>query len=89
MLRADGQCEHESRQRSRCTRSAEHGDHFYPWSKGGATSLKNLVAACSRCNRSKGARIPSPGEQLRLERRRKGYVVTAEHIAVGERRRIK
>jgi putative flavoprotein involved in K+ transport len=24
---------------------AEHGDHFYPWSKGGSTSLENFVTA--------------------------------------------
>ncbi|WP_254678877.1 HNH endonuclease signature motif containing protein [Arthrobacter sp. 24S4-2] len=57
--------------RRRCSRPAEHGDHFHPWSKGGSTSLQNFVAACSRCNRTKGARIPSPGQQERLERRRR------------------
>jgi 5-methylcytosine-specific restriction endonuclease McrA len=41
-----------------CSRPAEHGDHFYPWSEGGSTSLQNFVAACARCNRTKGARIP-------------------------------
>ena len=84
MSRAEGQCEMEAGFR-RCSRPAEHGDHFYPWSKGGSTSLQNFVAACSRCNRAKGARIPSPGQQERLERRRRTYVTIEDAVAVGER----
>ncbi|WP_311380358.1 HNH endonuclease [Arthrobacter sp. ISL-72] len=52
-------------------------------SKGGSTSLQNFVAACSRCNRSKGAHIPSPARQERLERRRRRYVPSG----CGDRRR--
>ncbi|MFJ4171670.1 HNH endonuclease [Paenarthrobacter sp. NPDC089714] len=37
-----------------------YGDHFYPWSKGGSTSLRNFVAACGHCNRSKGRPHPKP-----------------------------
>ena len=59
MARAGGQCEMEAGLQRRCPRPAEHGDHFYPWSKGGSTSLQNFVAACARCNRTKGARVPS------------------------------
>ncbi|WP_429387806.1 HNH endonuclease [Paenarthrobacter sp. TE4293] len=86
MTRARGRCELESAYGRRCAQAAEHGDHFYPWSKGGATSLRNFVAACSQCNRRKGARIPSPGLLTRLERRRASYVQTAEAALVGERR---
>lgn len=85
MARASGQCEMEAGFRRRCSRPAEHGDHFYPWSKGGSTSLQNFVAACSRCNRAKGARIPSPAQQERLERRRRTYVALDGAVAVGER----
>ncbi|WP_459384113.1 HNH endonuclease [Arthrobacter humicola] len=85
MSRAEGQCEMEAGFRRRCSRPAEHGDHFYPWSKGGSTSLQNFVAACSRCNRAKGAQIPSPGQQERLERRRRTYVTLENAVAVGER----
>jgi hypothetical protein len=85
MSRAEGQCEMEADFRRRCSRPAEHGDHFYPWSKGGSTSLRNFVAACSRCNRAKGAHIPSPGQQERLERRRRTYVTIEDAVAVGER----
>ena len=76
MARAGGQCETETRFRRRCSRAAEHGDHFYPWSKGGSTSVQNFVAACSRRNRAKGARIPSPAQQERLERRRLASVAS-------------
>ncbi|MDQ5861256.1 MAG: HNH endonuclease [Actinomycetota bacterium] len=85
MARADGQCEMEAGFRRRCSRPAEHGDHFYPWSKGGSTSVQNFVAACSRCNRAKGAQIPSPAQQERLERRRRTYVALDGAVAVGER----
>lgn len=85
MTRAGGQCEMEAAFRQRCSRPAEHGDHFYPWSKGGSTSLQNFVAACARCDRAKGARIPSPGQQERIERRRRDYVAPDGPISVGER----
>lgn len=85
MARAAGQCEMEVGFRRRCSRPAEHGDHFYPWSKGGSTSLQNFVAACSRCNRAKGAQIPSPAQQERLERRRRTYVTPDGAVAVGQR----
>jgi 5-methylcytosine-specific restriction endonuclease McrA len=88
MARAGGQCEMDAGFRSRCSRPAEHGDHFYPWSKGGSTSLQNFVAACSRCNRAKGARIPSPAQQERLERRRFAYVLSEDGVHVGERRNL-
>ncbi|MFE4230385.1 HNH endonuclease signature motif containing protein [Arthrobacter sp. NPDC056886] len=68
--------------RRRCSRPAEHGDHFYPWFKGGSTSLQNFVVACSRCNRAKGAQNPSPGQQERLVQRRRTYVTLQEHLYV-------
>lgn len=85
MARAAGQCEMEAGFRRRCSRPAEHGDHFYPWSKGGSTSLQNFVAACARCNRAKSARIPSPWQQERLERRRRDYFSPEGDLRVGER----
>jgi 5-methylcytosine-specific restriction endonuclease McrA len=85
MARAAGLCEMEAGFGRRCSRPAEHGDHFYPWSKGGSTSLQNFVAACARCNRAKGARIPSPGKQARLVRRRQNYVEPGSLVGVGER----
>ena len=86
MTRAGWQCELGVGPR-RCSRPAEHGDHFYPWSKGGSTTLQNFVAACSRCNRSKGARIPSPSVQRRIERRRLAAGVDTSVALVGERSR--
>ncbi|MDF2051135.1 HNH endonuclease signature motif containing protein [Arthrobacter sp. Cr_A7] len=88
MARAGGQCEMERRLGRRCSRPAEHGDHFYPWSKGGSTSLQNFVAACAKCNRAKRARIPSPGQQQRLERRRRDYVPPSSSVSAGERQSL-
>lgn len=34
-------------------------DHVQPWKQGGLTIASNLVAACERCNRSKGGRTPA------------------------------
>jgi hypothetical protein len=86
MTRAGGQCEMEAGTGRRCSWPAEHGDHFFPWSKGGSTTMQNFVAACAKCNRTKGARIPSPGQQARIERRRREYVAQADSVSVGERR---
>jgi hypothetical protein len=88
MARAQGQCEMEVPFRRRCSRPAEHGDHFYPWSRGGSTSLQNFVAACATCNRAKGASLPTPGQQRRLQGRRRGYVGLEEAVLVGERRTL-
>lgn len=87
MARAGGQCELGVGP-LRCSRPAEHGDHFYPWSKGGSTTLQNFVAACSRCNHSKGARIPSPGAQRRIQRRRLADGLDASAVLVGERESV-
>jgi len=86
MARANGLCELEAVIGRRCGRPAEHGDHFYPWSKGGSTSLQNFVAACAKCNRAKRANIPSPGQQRRMERRRREYLPPSSSVSVGERR---
>ncbi len=88
MARAGGVCELEVGFGRRCGRPAEHGDHFYPWSKGGSTSLQNFVAACARCNRAKHARIPSPGQQQRTERRRREYLPLSVSLSVGERQPV-
>lgn len=32
-------------------------DHIHPVSKGGATTKDNLITACNRCNRGKGAKV--------------------------------
>ncbi|WP_307856993.1 HNH endonuclease [Pseudarthrobacter albicanus] len=88
MARAGGQCELEAGFQRRCSRPAEHGDHFYPWSKGGSTSLQNFVAACGRCTRAKSARIPSPRQQEKIERRRRDYVTPDRSVAVGERQAL-
>lgn len=75
---------------SRCRRDAEHGDHWYPWSRGGPTSMENFVAACARCNTSKGAKVPTFWQTQRLAaRRRKYYPAARQHqITPGARYEI-
>lgn len=39
-----------------CNGPARSGDHVRPHSKGGASTIENVVAACRRCNTAKGNR---------------------------------
>lgn len=82
--RAGGQCELGTMFR-RCRRPAHHGDHWYPWSKGGSTSMANFVAACVKCNLSKGAKVPGAWETMRLESRRRKYFAAGLNTKAGER----
>lgn len=83
--RAGNQCEYARWWVWRCTRTAEHGDHFVPWSKGGATSMQNFVAACPRCNTSKGARMPSALDRGVIRARRRQYFPAGLILDAGER----
>lgn len=41
-----------------CSGPYEQDDHFYPLSRGGEHSIRNLVPACAACNQSKNAADP-------------------------------
>lgn len=81
--RAGGRCEFKKFAFFRCGGNAEHGDHFFPWSRGGASSAENFVAACARCNLSKGARQPSVFVKHALERRRRRYFPAGVNTRAG------
>ncbi|MCR2817321.1 HNH endonuclease [Microbacterium sp. zg.Y1090] len=50
-----------------CGKAAATIDHVMPRSRGGADSWENLVAACVRCNNTKGDRTPQEiGWHLRV-----------------------
>lgn len=83
--RAGGICELESMPFVRCRERASHGDHHYPWSRGGATSMLNFTAACVRCNTSKGAKVPTRFSTWRLERRRQRYFPAGVPVTAGQR----
>jgi 5-methylcytosine-specific restriction endonuclease McrA len=83
--RANNQCEFESMIFKRCTKTASHADHWYPWSKGGNTSMMNFVAACPRCNTSKGAKVPGQFSTWRLENRRRKYFPNGVPVTAGQR----
>lgn len=70
---AGGRCEHANLLGVRCHRPGAHGDHIYPWSKGGATIQSNFAWLCAAHNLSKGARVPSALQIRALQRRRRRY----------------
>lgn len=84
--RAGNQCEFSTGVLGlhRCERRSVHADHFYPYGRGGATSMKNFVAACEFHNLSKGMKMPSAVEKSRIETRRKKYFPMLVSEKVGE-----
>lgn len=83
--RAGGRCEMDAWLFTRCRAKAEHGDHHFPHSKGGATSMGNFTAACARHNLSKGAKIPTFWQTQRIISRRRRYFPKGITTAAGER----
>ncbi len=82
--RAGGRCEFPSwLPWLRCRRTASHADHYLPWSRGGASSMQNFVAACPQCNLRKGARLPSRFARHQIERRRRRYFPPGTPPAAG------
>lgn len=76
--RAGGRCEQVVWGLWRCRRPAQHGDHWVPWSKGGATSIGNYAALCAKCNLAKSDHMPSMLSTARLRHRRKRYFPEGE-----------
>lgn len=83
--RAGGRCEMDGLFLFRCKAKAHHGDHHFPWSRGGSTSMTNFVAACARHNTSKGAKIPTAWATMRMETRRRKYFPQGVTVKAGER----
>lgn len=74
---------------ARCRRSAEHADHWWPHSRGGATTMANLVAGCARHNVAKGAALPTAAQTRRIARRRRRYFLPGDRAVPGERYRVR
>ena len=81
---AQGRCEQESLPFVRCRRIGAHADHWFPWSRGGASTDQNLVWACTRHNLAKSARVPTAFQTLRLEARRARYFPGDVSTVAGE-----
>ena len=80
--RARNQCEHFNVIGRRCTDAPTHGDHHYPHSKGGATTLSNFVALCARHNLAKSSHVPGHFATRRLERRRQTYFPPGSRVDI-------
>ncbi len=85
--RAGERCEFDRFLFFRCKGPAQHGDHWYPWSKGGATELGNYVAACAKHNLAKSAKTPTLWQTRRLEHRRRNYFPEGVPTAAGQKYR--
>lgn len=84
--RAGNVCEYtHTKTGERCTNKSREADHFYPYSKGGTTTMQNLVAACTWHNQTKSARAWEH-EKDAIETRRKTYFPESIPVMVGERK---
>lgn len=81
--RAEGRCEFTRFGLLRCRRPAEHADHWRPWSRGGASDMANLVAACSGHNLRKSDTVPTRWQTALLEWRRRSYFPAGTQRAPG------
>lgn len=63
-----------------------HGDHWFPHSRGGATTMRNLVMLCPKCNMKKSAYIPNYLQThcLRMRRKYGEYDGPGEIMKAGE-----
>lgn len=86
MLRCGNRCELGVFRR--CTRYGFHGDHWFPWSKGGATTARNMVIACETCNKRKSNKSPTVWHTWRVQARRRSYFPKGVDCTVGEWARV-
>ena len=82
--RAGGRCEMEVLPGIRCRGSGTAADHWFPYSKGGATSMANFVSACTWHNLAKSNRCPTRSATARLEARRRRYFPPGEPRDAGQ-----
>lgn len=71
--RAGLRCEHKSILWHRCSNTPTQGDHIFPWSRGGRTTMSNQQALCPFHNSRKSGSVPTRIYILRLQWRRRRY----------------
>lgn len=71
--RAGHRCEHKPLLWHRCTNTPTQGDHIFPWSRGGRTTMSNQQALCPFHNSRKSGTVPTRLYILRLQWRRCRY----------------
>lgn len=85
-VRAGHRCEYsDTRTGERCMNRSSEGDHFFPYSKGGASTQQNMVSSCRWHNQWKRARILHD-ELPVIEERRRSYFPAGVSVRVGEMR---
>jgi 5-methylcytosine-specific restriction endonuclease McrA len=65
---------------NRCKSNIDEIDHFFPFSKGGASTLQNAVGSCKYHNRRKGAYFPVLIYFIIKHRRKKYYKNGSVHL---------
>lgn len=76
--RAGHRCEHKPLLWHRCTNTPTQGDHIFPWSRGGRTTMSNQQALCPFHNSRKSGTVPTRLYILRLQWRRRRYFSPGE-----------
>lgn len=71
--RAGLRCEHKPLLWHRCTNTPTQGDHIFPWSRGGRTTMSNQQALCPFHNSRKSGTVPTRLYIVRLQWRRRRY----------------
>lgn len=88
-VRAGHQCEYtDTRTNERCVNRSREGDHFFPYSKGGASTQQNMVSSCRWHNQWKRDRILYD-ELPVIEERRRSYFPAGVSVCVGEMRDVR
>jgi hypothetical protein len=75
LRRAGNRCERWGLLSGRCRETTKlHADHVHPYARGGATSMSNAAALCSRHNKIKNANVPTNFGLRQMEKHRAGYL---------------
>lgn len=72
-----------------CKKPGDETDHIVPYSKGGTTTVDNLVCACHKCNQDKGNRTAEEFGYPRVQQRVKKSLKAAAHTQMAKTELVK